>query len=885
MTIDTNDPRLTAYALGEMNEDERAAFAREIDGDEDLLAEIAEIALLADVLGAEFGAEGDEGPSLSDAERDSIFARLDLAPSLEAEEEVAMANIVSLPAKKRHPDTLDFAGSTKPKAETPREGRAPSTPSGADEEPGKVVAFPAWKIGTLVAMAAAVLLVASAGLLTFTKGDEEPQLQQGVESPPVVLDPVVTESEVQPAGAEEKPKVTLEIVNTDGDLIASSDKSQHEGLAMDIPGSDEGGRFGQAGTPKKPTTPPADTTTITNGTTASTKSKEDHRAELLAWARKKELTGDRLVAANESLKYGGSQDYGYLADKDRVSPAPQPAPAGGRSEDYATVVENDFIDVSSKPLSTFSIDVDTASYSNVRRFLQRGVRPPVDAVRVEELINYFDYGYAPPSDETPFAVHLESATSPFNSARKIVRVGLKGKEIHKQQRPVSNLVFLLDVSGSMSAPNKLPLLKQSLSMLVDQLSEKDRVAIVVYAGASGVVLPSTSADQKATIKSALERLNSGGSTNGGAGIELAYRLAVENFAEGGTNRVILATDGDFNVGATSNADLQELIARKAKSGVFLSVLGFGMGNLSDRTLETLADKGNGNYAYIDTLAESKKVLVDQLSGTLVTIAKDVKIQVEFNPARISSYRLIGYSNRLLAARDFADDTKDAGEIGAGHTVTALYEVVPANTPAPGDPSLKYQERPKLTDAAHQGELLTVKLRYKEPEGHTSELLTFPLEDNDQTLSQASADLRFALSVAAYGQLLSGSSHSGDIGWDEVRRLAESARGRDPHGYRAEFLQLDNKASALVPAVDTSSKQKDDVAENAGEYGYLSISARPWAEVYINGIPIGVKTPIRRKALSPGDYTVKVVFPSMNGRSKSKRVTISAGQNAVVFFTL
>lgn len=469
-------------------------------------------------------------------------------------------------------------------------------------------------------------------------------------------------------------------------------------------------------------------------------------------------------------------------------------------EAYAPIVENPFKGVLDEPVSTFSVDVDTASYANTRRMLNAGQLPPADAVRIEEFVNYFDYDYAPPAGgEAPFASHVEVTSCPWNLDNRLVRVGLKGREFAHLEPKLSNLVFLVDVSGSMNSHDKLPLLQQSLRLLVGELGENDRVAIVVYAGASGMVLDSTSATDQATILAAIDNLRAGGSTNGGAGIELAYKVAQENFISNGVNRVVLATDGDFNVGTTDRQALVELIEEKAQSKVFLSVLGFGTGNLKDATMEQLADKGNGNYSYIDSIREGRKVLVEERGGTLVTIAKDVKLQIEFNPAEVQSYRLVGYENRMLAREDFNDDTKDAGEIGAGHTVTALYELVPANTTTSGTPAtdpLKYQREFRPTDAAGSGELLTLKLRYKEPEGDTSRLLEFPVTDRGLRYDEASVDTKFAAAVASFGMLLRGSRHSGSATFDSVLELGMEGLGRDPGGYRAEFLDLVRKAKAL-----------------------------------------------------------------------------------------
>ena len=493
---------------------------------------------------------------------------------------------------------------------------------------------------------------------------------------------------------------------------------------------------------------------------------------------------------------------GAMAEADTEAPAQKARQdASGRfnTETYDRIHENPFLAAAKAPLSTFSIDVDTASYSNVRRFLNQGQLPPRGAVRIEELINYFTYTYPQPTQAAPFSTTAEVSACPWNPAHRLVHIGLQGRRIAPKQMPPRNLVFLLDVSGSMSSPNKLPLLKAALKLLVNQLTEQDRVAMVVYAGSSGLVLPSTSGDQKQKILAALGRLQSGGSTNGGAGIQLAYKVARDNFRKGGINRVILATDGDFNVGNTSQSGLVRLIEKERNSGVFLTVLGFGMGNYKDSTMEKLADKGNGNYAYIDTINEARKVLVHEAGATLVTIAKDVKIQVEFNPARVSAYRLIGYENRMLRARDFNDDKKDAGEIGAGHTVTALYEVVPVGVKAPQagtvDP-LKYQ-KPALSAAAASGELLTLKLRYKEPAGSTSKLLSTVINDNQKDQAAASQSLRFSSAVAAFGMLLRGSAHKGQASFAMVKKLAGQSLGKDKHGYRAEFLKLVDRAATLA----------------------------------------------------------------------------------------
>jgi Ca-activated chloride channel family protein len=473
--------------------------------------------------------------------------------------------------------------------------------------------------------------------------------------------------------------------------------------------------------------------------------------------------------------------------------------AGMGGDKYGLIVENSFVPVSESPLSTFSIDVDTASYSKTRMYLlQQNALPPADAVRIEELVNYFDYDYSPPVGEHPFSVHVELAESPWKPGHRLARVGLKGKEI-EHQRPSSNLVFLLDVSGSMDYPNKLPLLKKGLRMLTSQLGENDRVAIVVYAGAAGLVLPPTRGDDRKRILAAFDQLRAGGSTNGGEGIRLAYQTAQQNFIPGGVNRVILCTDGDFNVGTTSTGELVRLAEQNAQGGIFVSVLGFGMGNHNDAMLEELSNKANGNYAFIDNENEARKVLLEQAESTLVTIAKDVKIQIEFNPQHVAAYRLIGYENRHLEAHEFNDDKKDAGEIGAGHTVTALYELIPhgeaSDSETPSIDPLKYQKTKPTGDGSD--ELMTVKLRYKEPDATKSKLIVAVVKNNPTRFGEATRDFQFATAVAAFGMLLRNSEHRGDATFASVLEIAQAARGEDRHGYRGEFLSIVSSAGRLA----------------------------------------------------------------------------------------
>lgn len=482
-----------------------------------------------------------------------------------------------------------------------------------------------------------------------------------------------------------------------------------------------------------------------------------------------------------------------------AAPAPEPwrwAQEPGNTEAYNVVDEHRFLTAAANPVSTFSIDVDAASYSNVRRYLSQGTLPPKDAVRLEELVNYFPYRYADRSGRHPFAVSTEVGPCPWAPEHRLVRIGLQARRVPTEDLPPSNLVFLIDVSGSMMSPDKLPLVQQAFRALVHELRAQDRVAIVVYAGAAGLVLPSTSGAEKAAILEAIDRLQAGGSTAGGAGIRLAYDVAREHFDREGNNRVILATDGDFNVGVSSDAEMVRLVEQRREEGTFLTVLGFGTGNLKDSKMEQMADKGNGHYAYIDSFREAQKVFVQEFGGTLFTVAKDVKIQVEFNPARVQSYRLLGYENRTLAREDFADDRKDAGELGSGHSVTALYEIMPVGaTPvALDDDSLTYQQVSIRPEANRSGELMTVRLRYKDPQGSASRLLEESVRDRSG--GTASEDMRFASAVAAFALLLRDSEHRGQASYEQVLSLARGARGEDPQGYRGEFIGMVETARTL-----------------------------------------------------------------------------------------
>lgn len=503
---------------------------------------------------------------------------------------------------------------------------------------------------------------------------------------------------------------------------------------------------------------------------------------------------------------GNSSNQNGVRDKEAYSKAYcLPAQTPLENEDYAGFSENKFLDPKDAPLSTFSVDVDRASYTNVRRYINNGSLPPTDAVRIEEMINYFNYNYAEPSGAHPFAIHHELAICPWNEQHYLMKVALQGKKIKKDNLPPSNLVFLLDVSGSMNANNKLPLLKSSLKLLVSELRDEDKVSIVVYAGAAGVVLEPTSGNKKREIVEALDRLSAGGSTAGGAGLKLAYKLAHDNFIEEGNNRIILATDGDFNVGISSNDDMEKLIEAERDNGIYMTVAGFGMGNYKDSKMEIIADKGNGNYFYIDNIQEARKAMVEEFGGTLYTIAKDVKFQLEFNPSLVAGYRLIGYENRMLNKEDFNDDKKDAGEIGAGHTVTALYEIISVGSKdvseyLPGVDPLKYQsnlnrnEKRKSDDFSN--ELLTLKLRYKKPHDEKSTLLVETVQNQVSSLNNTSDDFRFASSVAAWGMILRKSPYAERVNYADVIGWAKNSRSKDEQGYRSEMIRLMESAAIL-----------------------------------------------------------------------------------------
>ncbi|MBW7890367.1 MAG: von Willebrand factor type A domain-containing protein [Chitinophagaceae bacterium] len=532
----------------------------------------------------------------------------------------------------------------------------------------------------------------------------------------------------------------------------------------------------------------------------------------LAPARKRNITGSVTRQTSPAMQLEGMPAgvvirgaSSYRSQNVPSSPGQYDQMYGSRinnfdTEDYDGITENTFLSVRDNPLSTFSIDVDAASYSNVRRYLNNGQLPPAGAVRTEELINYFHYQYPQPANDQPFALHTEISEAPWNKTHRLILVGLQARKLAVEHIPPSNLVFLIDVSGSMDEENKLPLVKQSMKLLADQLREGDKVSIVTYAGAAGLSLPATGGDKKQTIRNAIDALRAEGYTAGGEGIKLAYKIAREHFIENGNNRVILCTDGDFNVGVSSDAALERLIEQERKSGVFLTVLGYGMGNYKDNKMQKLADKGNGNHAYIDNINEAKKVLVHEFGGTLFTIAKDVKLQIEFNPSKVAAYRLIGYENRLLKKEDFNNDRKDAGELGSGHSVTALYEIIPAGIQSDFiekvDP-LKYQNLPTKTTGDGSPELMTIKVRYKEPDKEKSRRFEYPVLDTRTPLEASSPDFRFAAAVAEFGMLLTESAFLQQSSYNSVLALAQSSLGEDPEGYRQEFICLVRKAGSLT----------------------------------------------------------------------------------------
>ncbi|MFA5057835.1 MAG: von Willebrand factor type A domain-containing protein [Opitutaceae bacterium] len=780
--LNPDDPRLTAYALGELEDDERVRIEAAVAADPALQAAVQEIRATAGRLSA----------------------------ALEAE-----------PLPQPEPRVHHEAYHTV--------------------RPARVFRFPYWGMAALAAAACLTLVFILRELPVASKEarQRDAALAGQTAAQPSEVEKASAAATVQPPNhveiqfpkvAENAPASSGETADQWGVVVPNPPQ------AAAVAATDAAGAAGSTGgLPKAARLRPdfdvamdkrADYRAIGAGSSSKT---------VLADADNMPAAAPAVVGADDS---GGGVNYDVAlqAGKEFPSrppsafpetlPAPEPVPVplpsgrvvtsgGGQpfnTEAYDYVADNGFLAVAQHPLSTFSVDVDTASYSNVRRFLAGGRRPPRDAVRIEELVNYFTYAYAAPkpADQDPFTASLEVASAPWAPTHRLVRIGLKGREVPTADRPAANLVFLIDVSGSMDEPNKLPLVQESLRMLVEKLKPEDRVAIVTYAGESGLALPSTPVSHRQEILDALDRLEAGGSTNGGMGIQLAYDVAKANFIPGGVNRVILATDGDFNVGVTDRGDLVRLIGEKAKSGVFLTALGVGMGNYKDATLEQLAGQGHGAYAYLDSAREARKVLAEQVNGTLAVIARDVKVQVEFNPVQVQAYRLIGYEDRLLKPEDFNNDKIDAGDIGAGHTVTALYEVIPAGVewkPEAGVDPLKYQrpeargQKPEVGSRKSEarggsGELLTVKIRYQAPEGGASRLLEFPLTDRGGAFADASPDFKFAAAVAGFGLVLRDSPHKGTATLDQVRHWAEQGTGSDAGGYRAEFISLVTRAEEI-----------------------------------------------------------------------------------------
>ncbi|MEI7921159.1 MAG: VWA domain-containing protein [Planctomycetota bacterium] len=822
MSYANDDPRLTAMALGELTEQEQADFLEEVGGLQELSADLEEIKSLAASLQSALQAEWTracetepnirlEPEFLTDAIRPksgwrsmalkvrNVAALLALAISTWAVWPVSNARLEMAGVPAAGPQLTP--NNTTPNALHENNlGKVLKQEKMAQDESGPmVVAMDLEQVGS-------------------DKNREH-------ESVPVLAKPMevagLSKTTMQGLGGRKdvpadsyKAKVEVASAPTNRARMASPAVGQPEGyVALGGMMGGYGPQAGQAGPQRVGLQHGASNVAVKGEGKAGAGVKSDVAGESRFGYRPglensnvsslatsgKPLAPPSVATANGStIAMPGLQTTDRAMALNRLSD--QSGKGNSKNEAYAQIVENPFMEVKSSPLSTFSIDVDTASYANVRRFLNQGQLPPANAVRIEELLNYFNYEDQAPTGEEPLGVNVQVGPAPWNVSHRLARVALRARDIEGRNRPLSNLVFLIDTSGSMQPANKLPLLVSAFKMLVDQLGENDRVAIVTYAGSAGLLLPSTTGDQKQVILNALESLQAGGSTNGAQGIHLAYEVARANFIKGGANRVILATDGDFNVGVSNPAELVRMAEEKAKTGIFLNVLGFGMGNLKDATLEQVADKGNGMYAYIDDLREARKVFVEQISGTLVTVAKDVKLQLEFNPAKVSRYRLIGYENRALKDEDFANDAIDAGDVGAGHRVVALYELVPAGT----QENLRYSkvagEKPEESitkPSALSDEILFVKLRYKKPEEMTSRLMTLPIVDEGKSLPQMGTEFRFSAAVAGFGMQLRNSAHKGQCHWELISDLAGGATGPDKGGYRSEFMGLVQKAKALT----------------------------------------------------------------------------------------
>jgi Ca-activated chloride channel family protein len=864
MSFDPDDPRLTAYALGELDEVEHAEVETLLGDDADSRKEVEDLRAMARILTEQLRTE--PAPTLSPEQRQVIEKSTGIIASLPKRNwsrlvwplafaaclaGIGFAVLPSIrplfdPGK---PSAADFdEGALALKRDLPQavaESRFAETPAPAVSEPSSLDSLSREKRDRAPLLADAAPAGPSNGTRWGERGagaNPAPSRRlEGLAEQPPASAPATNPN--APAGALAKsssagsapPSVAFRSGGGMGmggmgggmggmsNMMSGPAQGQAAmkpgqvaqkaqfgrakakatrdfalGAGSTVVGTQAGGRANFSPNPQMPYTQAAAGLTV-----SSDRGKDDSKRVGKPAAEAKGL-GDSQVALRSVKQESEKQpvEEKLLAEaelKQEVDRAKDQL-ADVNAEAFDAHNDNPFVSPKIEPLSTFSIDVDTASYANIRRFLNQNTRPPVDAVRIEEMINYFPYHDPLPTGDDPLATRVEIAGCPWNPDHRLARVSLTSRPIPRAGRPASNLVFLVDVSGSMNQPNKLPLVQASLRRLVEELGENDRIAIVVYAGASGLVLPSTSCMNKAEILSTLDQLQTGGSTNGGAGIQLAYDTAVNHFLKGGANRVILATDGDFNVGIANRDELVKLIEAKRKSGVYLSVLGFGMGNLKDGQLEALADKGNGNYAYIDSIDEAEKVLVKEMGSTLVTVAKDVKLQLEFNPAKVGAYRLIGYENRLLAAQDFANDAKDAGEVGAGHHVTALYELVPPqkaehdvvrNAAEP----LKYQTPALQTKPS--GETMNVRLRYKRPTEETSRLFEQGVTDSGLDFSHATSDFKFASAVAGFGMLLRESPYKGSLTYPAVLEIAGSALADDPSGYRREFTGLVRKAESLA----------------------------------------------------------------------------------------
>ena len=815
MKLSPESPELTAYALGELDPAERAAVEAALADAPELRAELDELRRTIGSLDAEFAAE--PAMALSAEQRAAIVGQAAVAPDADP----VAAEVTRLTS---HPADGDSSR---------RLLRAETEPTRDSESraPGWIARLLAWRQQLIWAAAGACALALTFSFWPRQRDAVEQFKELRYQTPPPTPAPPPVVAETTKPNAEERPPTTktsrsesLEsvVVTTAPTPARKREMSAAAPAAELVP--DSAGpaprmnmdpalarRYG--GVPTSSAAPSVQPPAVgmqpalaqRYGLAPAPAQPSTVARDLSSRARPMErsaaATSDGYVGGTVSSDAVAPEGWSDSSSRYRAIAPYYPQPSG---EGYDAFADNDFKAVASAPLSTFSLDVDTASYANARRFLREGSLPPRDAVRLEELINYFRYDYPQPQGEHPFLASIEVAESPWKDGHKLVRLGLQARAVDRRERPAANLVFLVDVSGSMAPENKLPLVKRSLRLLLDRLTDRDRVALVTYAAGSQVVAESTpvNAAGKAKLLGKIEALRAGSGTHGSAGIQSAYALAAKHFNAEQVNRVILCSDGDFNVGITDRGQLLDFITERAKTGVFLSVLGYGLGNYQDITMELLADKGNGNYAYVDSFTEARKVLGEQLEGTLVTVAKDVKVQVEFNPVRVKSYRLLGYENRALRDRDFNDDTKDAGEVGAGHQITVLYELEPAGPNLTGVDALRYQAKPeeaelkKRLKSGHGDELLNLKLRYKLPDGETSRLVETPVKDGDREFAQASADFKFAAAVAGYGMLLRQSPHRGELTWEKISRLAEQGLGEDKEGYRAEFVDLIRRAQQL-----------------------------------------------------------------------------------------